>query len=149
MKIAYGTDHAAADIRSEIIEHIRKKGHEVVDYGSASPESCDYPDFASQVAQAVSEGKAEKGILSCGTGIGMGIVANKFKGVRAAVVHNEYTAVMSRNHNDANVLCMGARILDLEAMKKIIDVWLELEPEGGRHQRRVQKIREIEKENFK
>jgi len=149
MKIAYGTDHAASGIRKEIIGHLKSKGHEVIDCGCASGGSSDYPDFASKVARAVSEGTADRGILSCGTGIGMSITANKFKGVRAAVVHDEYTARMSRNHNDSNVLCMGARVLSADEMIKLIDIWLSLEAEGGRHERRVQKIKEIERENFK
>jgi ribose 5-phosphate isomerase B len=149
MKIAYGTDHAAAGVREKIIEHLKSKGHEVIDYGSDSADSCDYPDFASQVARAVSEGTVERGILSCGTGIGMSITANKFKGVRAAVVHDEYTATVSRSHNDANVLCIGARVLSAEQMIAFIDIWLTLNSEGGRHERRVQKIAEIENENLK
>ena len=149
MKVAFGTDHAAGELRDKIIEHLKANGHEVEDFGCASAESCDYPDFASRVGRAVSEGRAERGVLICGTGIGMSIVANKFKGVRAAVVHDEFTVEVSRSHNDSNVLCMGPRVLPAETIMKLMDMWFATQAEGGRHARRVEKIKKIEEDNFK
>ena len=149
MKVAFGSDHAAAELRGKIIEHLKAGGHRVEDYGCRTAESCDYPDFASRVARAVSEGSCDRGVLICGTGIGMSIVANKFKGVRAAVVHDEFTAEVSRSHNDSNVLCLGPRVLSGEKIMKLVDIWFGTEREGGRHERRVQKIRKIEEDNFK
>ena len=148
MKIAFGTDHAAAEFREKLVGHLKSKGYEIIDYGCSSSKSCDYPDFASRVARAVSEGLADRGVLSCGTGIGMAIVANKFKGVRAAVVHDAFTAEVSRSHNDSNILCLGARVLKPEEMIKLMDIWFSTEAEGGRHERRVKKIEEIEKDAF-
>jgi len=149
MKVAFGTDHAAGGLRDKIIEHLKAGDHEVEDFGCASAESCDYPDFASPVARAVSEGRADRGVLICGTGIGMSIVANKFKGVRAAVIHDEFTAEVSRSHNDSNVLCMGPRVLGAEMLMKLLDIWFATDAEGGRHARRVEKIKRIEEETFK
>ena len=113
MIISIGSDHAGYEAKATLIEHLKQNGHEVLDLGPENADRVDYPDFAKKVAQTLSEGKAEKAILICGTGIGMSMAANKVNGIRAAVVHDEFTAQMSREHNDANVLCMGTRTLSL------------------------------------
>ena len=140
MKIYIGSDHAGYKHKQEIIHMLETAGHEVVDVGTSSEASVDYADYAHIVAKAVKSGEAERGILICGTGIGMCIAANRHRGVRAALVHDEYTAKMSRSHNDANVLCMGARILSAEAMKALVCMWIETPFEGGRHARRIEGI---------
>jgi ribose 5-phosphate isomerase B len=119
-------------------------GHEVRDLGTHGPESVDYPDYALAVAGAVAGGEAKRGIMICGTGIGSSIVANKVAGIRAAVCHNTYTAEMSRAHNDANVLCLGERVVDEKSAREIVEVWLTTPFAGARHARRVEKIRQIE-----
>lgn len=147
MKLAFGCDHAAFEIKTDIIEYLRKSGHEVNDLGCNSAESCDYPDFGIAVARAVSSGKCGKGILICGSGIGMSIAANKVKGVRAAVCWNEETAKLSSEHNFANVLCMGARFMDKELIKKCIDIWLKTPNSPvARHIQRIEKIMALEKD---
>ncbi len=122
-------------------------GYSYTDAGTCGPESVDYPDFAKEVAKAVQNGKVDRGVLVCGTGIGMCITANKFPGIRAALCHDEYTAKMSRQHNDANILVLGGRVLKPEAAGNILKVWLDTEFEQGRHQRRLDKIAQIEREN--
>jgi ribose 5-phosphate isomerase B len=144
MKIAIGSDHRGFDVKRRLIPLLQKLGHEVSDVGSEGRESVDYPDFAFQVAQAVSEGRVDRGILVCGSGIGMCIAANKVKGVRAAPCHDSITAEMSRRHNDANVLCLSADLLGEELIERMVRIWLETEFEGGRHARRVEKITRIE-----
>lgn len=146
MKIILGGDHASPAMKKKIGEALRASGHEVEDVGAFSDESCDYPDYAEKVAEAVSAGRADRGVLICGTGIGMSLAANKFPGVRAAVVHDLFTAEVSRTHNDANVLCMGARVLEDDEAVAIVEKWMSLEAEGGRHARRVGKITRIEDE---
>ncbi len=146
MRIALGADHAAYELKKYVIERVRDLGYEVVDMGTDSDESCDYPDFAVTVARAVRDGEAERGILMCGTGLGMTYAANKVRGIRAALCCSEYTAEMSRTHNDANVLCLGSRILDRDEAVHIIDIWLKTEFQGGRHARRLDKIARIEEE---
>ena len=140
MKIAIGADHAGFSSKEELKKAIAASGHEVADLGTESEASVDYPDFARAVAEAVAGGKADRGVLVCGTGIGMSMTANKVPGIRAAVVTDAYTAEMSRRHNDANVLCMGARVLDPERMKEYLGIFLHTPFDGGRHARRVEKI---------
>ncbi len=144
MKIAIGSDHAGFPLKERIKRFLVDKGHEVIDFGTTSQNSTHYPLFAKEVSLAVQRGEAERGILVCGTGIGMSITANKFKGVRAALCFNEYMARMSRLHNDANVLCLGDRVLGEDLALSIVEVWLETPFEGGRHAKRVELIREIE-----
>jgi len=140
MKYFIGTDHAGFEVKPFVIEYLEKKGIEVEDLGCFSKESVDYPDFAHKVAKAVLENPGSKGILICGSGIGMSLAANKHNGIRAALCHDYYTAKMSRLHNDANILCFGARIVGLGEIESILEAWLITEFEGGRHQRRVEKI---------
>lgn len=145
MKVAIGSDHAGYELKQVISEMLKTCGHEVIDFGCDSCSSVDYPDYAYSVAEAVSEGKVERGILICGTGIGMSIVANKFIGVRAALCNDLYTAKMSRLHNDANVLAIGGRVVGKDLAKEIVIVWINTPFEGGRHQKRVEKINLIER----
>ena len=148
MKIAIGTDHAAFELKTKIINYLQKKGYEVFDEGTYSTDSCDYPDFAIKVANKVAAGIADRGILICGTGIGMSITANKVKGifsVLAALCTNEFMAEMTRKHNNSNVLCMGARVSTETEIFAIMNKWLTTEYEAGRHQNRLNKILELEK----
>jgi ribose 5-phosphate isomerase B len=144
MKIAVGSDHRGFEVRRRILPALQQMGHEVMDMGSEGRESVDYPDFAFQVGLAVSEGRVDRGILICGTGIGMCIAANKVRGVRAAPCHDSITAEMSRRHNDANVMCLSADLLGEELIDRMVRIWLETEFEGGRHARRVEKIGRFE-----
>ena len=144
MKIAIGSDHAGFEAKESLLVEIRHLGYEFDDVGTGSADSVDYPDFARAVAKAVAVGRAERGVLICGTGIGMSMAANKVKGIRAALCHDEFTAEMSRRHNNANVLCMGARILANAAMARILDAWLAAPFEGGKHERRLGIIAAIE-----
>ncbi len=140
MKYFIGTDHAGFEVKPFVIEYLQKKGIEVEDLGTYSAESVDYPDYAHKVAQAVLDNPGTMGILICGTGIGMSLAANKHKGIRAALCHDYYTAEMARRHNNANILCFGARIVGKGEIESILEAWLTHEFEGGRHQRRVEKI---------
>ena len=149
MKIAVGSDHGGHERKKEVIALLARLGHKVVDVGSYSEDSCDYSDFAKKVARAVSLGRAEKGVLICGTGIGMAIAANKFPGVRAAVCWNPKTAALAAEHNQANVLCLSGRYIAPRLVLKIVGAWLSATFEGGRHARRVQKISRIESEQCK
>ncbi len=144
-KIIAGSDHAGLGLRAEAIRVARQEGFEVEDLGPFSGDSVDYPDYARKVAEAVGSGRARFGILVCGTGIGMSISANKVKGVRAAHCTSEYEARMARAHNDANVLCMGERVLGTGLAGAIVTAFLTEPFESGRHQRRVDKIRDMEK----
>lgn len=144
-KIVAGSDHAGLALRGEAVRVAREKGFEVEDLGPFSGDSVDYPDYARQVAQAVAAGRARFGLLVCGTGIGMSIAANKVKGVRAAHCSHALEARMARAHNDANVLCLGERVLGLGLGAAIVAAFLEQPFEGGRHQRRVDKIGALEK----
>src|SRR5579871_6911307 len=146
MKIALGADHAGYELKEKIKAYLRGKKIEIHDEGTSSTESVDYPDYARAVAHDVSEQRADLGILVCGSGIGMAITANKVDGIRAANVSTEYEAQMSREHNNANVLTLGARIINAEAAFHIVDKWLATPFAGGRHERRVEKIMAIEKE---
>jgi ribose 5-phosphate isomerase B len=146
MKTAIACDHAGLDLKEKIVALLREKNLEIIDFGVENHDSVDYPDYGIKVAEAVSTGSVDKGVLICGTGIGMSIVANKFPQVRAALCHNVYTARMSRLHNDANVLVLAGRgVLEEEMALVMVDAWLKTPFEGGRHQRRLDKIRELEK----
>ncbi|MFN3598724.1 MAG: ribose 5-phosphate isomerase B [Aquificaceae bacterium] len=144
LTIAIGSDHAGYTLKEKIKEFLLSKGYKVIDFGTKSTESTDYPLFAREVCLAVQRGEAQRGILVCGTGIGMSITANKFKGIRAALCMNEYMARMSRKHNDANVLCLGDRIIGDDLALSIVEVWLSTDFEGGRHEKRVRLIKEVE-----
>lgn len=144
MRIALGADHAGYAAKEEIRGVLRALGHTVLDVGTSSEASVDYPDFALAVSSAVARGDADRGVLICGTGIGMSIAANKVQGIRAAVVTDEKTAEMSRRHNDANVFCAGARTTSIAQLTENLKVWLETPFEGGRHLSRVNKIAAIE-----
>jgi len=144
MKIVLGSDHRGVEAKRRLLEMLRNAGHEVTDVGPADGESVDYPDYAAFVARKVSEGSADRGILICGTGIGMCITANKFRGVRAAPCHDSITAEMSRRHNDANVLCLSADLLGDELIDRMVKIFLDTAFEAGRHARRVEKITQIE-----
>ncbi len=145
MTIAIGSDHAGFKLKQLIIEYLTKEGVSHIDYGTNSTESVDYPDFIFTVAKAVSEKKADRGIVICGSGIGASIVANKIKGIRAARCENEYVARFSRLHNDSNILALGERVIGTEIAVSIVKVWLNTGFEGGRHQRRLDKIAELER----
>jgi ribose 5-phosphate isomerase B len=146
MKLAIGADHGGYILKKEIVDFLSKIGNiEVTDYGTSGPEPVDYPDYGRKVSEAVSNGAVDRGILICGTGIGMSIVANRFPHVRAALCHDNFTTRMSRLHNDANVLVMGERVIGRGVALDIVKTWLETEFEGSRHQRRLDKIRDIEK----
>jgi ribose 5-phosphate isomerase B len=147
MKIAIGSDHRGFDAKQRLIHFLRELGHEVLDFGATGPESSDYPDFAIPAAEAVRTGKADRGVLLCGTNVGMCIAANKVKGIRAAPCHDTITAEMSRRHNDANVLCMSADLLGEQLLERMVRIWLQTEFEGGRHARRVEKITRYEAEH--
>lgn len=140
MKIAVGSDHAGYELKEILKEHLISLGHEVQDFGTHSVESVDYPDFGIAVGEAVSEGRFERGIVCCGSGIGISISANKVKGVRCALCYEPLAAEMSRRHNDANVLALGGRMTSPEIARKIVDIWLSTSFESGRHQRRIDKI---------
>jgi len=144
MRIAIGSDHGGYELKTIVVRHLRELGHEVEDYGTHSLDSVDYPDFALPVAKAVAAGQCERGMLICGTGIGVCIAANKVRGIRAALCSDTYSARMSRQHNDANILCMGGRVLGQGLALDIVDTWLNASFEGGRHARRVDKIHRIE-----
>lgn len=145
MKIVLANDHSAVDMKKEILIHLEEKGYQVIDIGTNSPESCDYPVFGERAGKMVASGEADLGILICGTGVGISLAANKVKGVRACVCSEPYSAKLSRMHNDTNILAFGARVVGTELAKMIVDEWLAAEFEGGRHKRRVDMIMEIEK----
>lgn len=139
MKIAIGSDHGGFAVKEEILRFLQDLGNEIEDVGCFGSDSVDYPDFAGRVCELIGDKSCEKGILICGTGIGMSIAANKNKNknIRAALCHDSYTARMSRQHNDANILCLGARVLGIEVIIDMVGIWLETEFEGGRHQQRL------------
>lgn len=140
MRIALASDHRGFAAKEQVRTFLNSAGHDVEDFGCGSLESCDYPDHGFEAAECVAAGKAEHGILFCGTGIGMSITANKVAGIRAALCHDELTAALARRHNGANVLCLPADLLGAELMKRVVDVWLNTSFEGGRHERRIEKI---------
>ncbi len=145
MRIAIGCDHRGYRVKTKLIELVTKLGHEVTDAGAHSAESCDYPDMAADVARKVASGEVERGILICGSGIGMCIAANKIPGVRAAPCHDDLTAEMSRRHNDLNVLCLSADMLGERLIDRLVETWLNTPFEGGRHSRRIKKIAALER----
>lgn len=144
MKIAMGNDHTAISMKEAVKAHLETRGIEVSDLGTNSTESCDYPVYGEKVGRAVAAGEADMGIVICGTGVGISLAANKVKGIRACVCSEPYTAKLSRMHNNSNVLAFGARVIGEEMAKMIVDSWLDAEYEGGRHQRRVNMLMEIE-----
>lgn len=146
MRVSIGSDHRGVQAKAQLLKLIEQWGHEVSDEGTHDCESADYPNFARLVSSKVSEGKADRGVLICGTGIGMAITANKFAGVRAATCYDEFTAEMCRRHNDVNVLCLSGDPARGEKNEQIVRVWLDTSFEGGRHARRLQQIAEIEQQ---
>ncbi|RMD52352.1 MAG: ribose 5-phosphate isomerase B [Nitrospirae bacterium] len=145
MKILIGCDHAGYELKKALLPFFKEMGIEVRDVGTDKPDAVDYTDYGEIVSKEISEGRAEKGILICGTGIGMSIVANKFPGVRASLCSDVYTAKMSRLHNDANILVMPGRLIGVELAKEIVRVWFSTPFEGGRHKKRIEKIMNIER----
>ena len=145
MKLAIACDHGGLTLKGILLAHLRELGHEVVDFGTNTPDSCDYPDFALPAAEAVARGECERGILICSTGIGISIAANKVAGIRCAHCHDTYSAKYTRLHNDANMIAFGQKIIGDGLMLEIVDTFLNTAFEGGRHQRRVDKIAAIEK----
>ena len=144
MKIGIGNDHAALEMKNQVMEYLEEKGYEVINYGTNTPESCNYPEFGEKFGRAVVSGEVDCGILICGTGVGISLAANKVKGVRAVVCSEPYSAKLSKQHNNTNILAFGARVVGIELAKMIIDEWLGAEFEGGRHQTRVDMIMAIE-----
>ncbi|HNQ79370.1 MAG TPA: ribose 5-phosphate isomerase B [Acidobacteriota bacterium] len=143
MKIAIGSDHAGFELKNHLKEVLFGKGLDVQDLGCADESSVDYPDYAEKVCTAVLTGKCQRGILVCGSGVGMSIAANRFKGIRAVLAMNDYLAEFSRRHNDSNVLCLPGRLLEKPAAEEIVRIWLETAFEGGRHERRVKKLDDL------
>ncbi|MEJ2699401.1 MAG: ribose 5-phosphate isomerase B [Desulfuromonadales bacterium] len=144
--ILIASDHGGLELKEAVKAFLEEKGLEIRDLGTMNGDSVDYPDFGVKVARAISGGEAEKGILICGTGIGMSIVANKFPRVRAALVFDDFTARMSKEHNNANIIVLGGRVIATGQVRQIVAAWLDAEFEGGRHQRRLDKIAQIEEE---
>lgn len=144
MKIAIGNDHVAVELKNHIKKYVEAKGYEVVNYGTDSTESCDYPIYGEKVARAVAGGECDLGIIICGTGIGISLAANKVKGIRAAVCSEPYSARLTRQHNNANIIAFGARVVGQAMAEMIVDEFLDAEYEGGRHARRVGQIMAIE-----
>lgn len=144
MRIGIGNDHSAVEMKREVMKFLQDLGYEVINYGTDSTESCDYPVYGEKVGQAVASKEVDLGILICGTGVGISLAANKVKGIRAVVCSEPYSARLSRQHNNTNILALGARVVGIELAKMIIEEWLNAEFEGGRHQRRVDMITDIE-----
>ena len=144
MKIGIGNDHSAVEMKREVMKFLQDLGYEVVNYGTDSTESCNYPVYGEKVARAVVAKEVDLGIVICGTGVGISLAANKVKGIRAVVCSEPYSARLSRQHNNTNILAFGARVVGIELAKMIIEEWLNAEFEGGRHQRRVDMIMDIE-----
>ena len=145
MKIGIGNDHTAVAMKKEIIAHLEARGIEVTDYGTYTEERCNYPEFGEKVARAVADGREDLGILICGTGVGISLAANKVRGIRAVVCSEPYSAKLSRQHNNTNILAFGARVIGVEMAKMITDAWLDASFEGGRHAERVEMIMDIER----
>lgn len=148
MRVAVGSDHGGYELRLAVKEHLEKKGYEVIDFGPYDKSSCDYPDYALKVADAITSGECELGVLVCGTGLGISIAANKIKGIIAAPVSDTFSAEMTRKHNNANILALGQRVVGEGLALKIVDAFFDASFEGGRHQIRVDKIKEIEMKNL-
>jgi len=149
MQIGLACDHGGFELKEELKSFLKMDGHEPIDLGTLNEDSVDYPDYGILVAEKISKGELGKGILICGTGIGMSIVANKFRGVRAALSNDLFSARFGREHTDSNILVIGGRIVGKELAKEIVRVWLETPFAGGRHTRRLEKIEGLEKKNFK
>jgi len=149
MQIGLACDHGGFELKEELKAFLKSVGFETIDLGSFHEDSVDYPDYGILLAEKVSRNELERGILICGTGIGMSIVANKFPGVRAALVNDLYSARCSREHNDANILVVGGRVVGREIAKEIVKIWLNTSFAGGRHKRRLEKIESLEKKKFK
>ncbi len=149
MKIGLGADHGGYELKEDIKKHLIQKGIEVIDYGTNSTESVDYPIYGEKVANAVVSNEVDYGIIVCGTGLGISMAANKVKGIRAAVVSDCFSAEMSKAHNDANILSLGARVVGKGLALKIVDTWINTEFEGDRHERRVNLIKNIEQKHYK
>ena len=146
MKISVGCDHGALNLKNKVVEHLKKNGHEVMDFGTHTNASCDYPEFAAAAAKAVASGECEKGIVLCTTGIGVSIAANKIDGIRCALLHETWSAKMTRLHNDTNMMAMGAGVVGENLAMEIVDTWLGTEFSGDeRHQRRIDKMMALEK----
>ncbi len=145
MKIAVACDHGGYRLKNVIIDELQRQGYEVVDFGTNSEESCDYPDYATKAARAVASGKCEKGVVVCGTGIGVSIVCNKINGIRCALVHDVFSAKATRAHNDTNMLAMGQRVIGEGLALEILNAWLHTEYEGGRHDARIMKVMDLER----
>ncbi len=145
MKIAIGNDHVALEMKNHIAKYLQDKGHEIVNFGTDSSERCDYPIYGKKVADAVAGGECDIGILICGTGIGISLAANKVKGIRAAVCSDPYSARLTRQHNNANIIAFGARVVGTATAEMIVDEFLAAEYEGGRHQNRIDMISAIER----
>lgn len=145
LNLALGCDHGGFRLKEEVKKMLQEKGYDFKDFGTFSEDSVDYPDIAAEVAGAVRDGQFDRGILICGTGIGIGIAANKLEGIRAALCHDTFSARASREHNNANILTMGERVIGPGLAKDIVNIWLETDFAGGRHARRVQKITDLEK----
>lgn len=146
MKIAIGCDHGALALKEKIVAHLNRQGHEVSDFGTYTADSCDYPDFATAAARAVADGRCERGIVLCTTGIGVSISANKIDGIRCALLSDSWTAKMTRLHNDTNMMAMGAGVVGENLALEIVDTWLNTEFSGeARHQRRIDKLMALEK----
>ena len=147
MKLMIGSDHGGFELKEEVKKYLESLGHEVVDVGTYTSDSCDYPDIAKAGCEKITSGECERGILICGTGIGISMAANKIRGIRAACCSDTYSARYTRLHNDANVLCFGGRVVGGGLACELVDAYLSVEFEGGRHQRRVDKIMALEAEN--
>ncbi|MBF0559499.1 MAG: ribose 5-phosphate isomerase B [Nitrospirae bacterium] len=148
MRVAIGSDHAGLEMKNEVMAVLKEMGHESQDFGTDRPQSVDYPDFGEKVSDAVSRGVVERGVLICGTGIGMSIVANKFRNIRAALCNDLFSAKMSRLHNDSNILVLGGRVIGKDLAKEIVKTWMSTPFEGGRHENRLLKIRLIEEKTI-
>ena len=144
MKIGIGNDHAAVDMKNQVVEYLEGKGYEVVNFGTDTYESCNYPEYGEKVGRAVAAGDVDLGILICGTGVGISLAANKVKGVRAVVCSEPYSAKLSRQHNNTNIVAFGARVIGIATAEDIVDAFLSAEFEGGRHQTRVDMIAQLE-----
>lgn len=149
MKIGIANDHASVEMKKQVVAYLKEKGYDVVNYGTDSTESCDYPVYGEKIGHAVVSGEVDFGIAICGTGLGISLAANKVHGIRAAVCSEPYTARLSRQHNNANILAFGSRVIGIELAKMIIDEFLGAEFEGGRHQRRVDMIMDVERRESK
>lgn len=145
MKIAVACDHGGYRLKNVIIDELQRQGYEVVDFGTYSEESCDYPDYAAKAARAVASRECDKGVVVCGTGIGVSIVCNKINGIRCALAHDVFSAKATRAHNDANMLAMGQRVIGEGLALEILNAWLHTEYEGGRHDARIKKVMELER----